>query len=388
MSIARGVALAAVAVAAVASLSGCGAAAERSNAQTSSGATLTALTNAAFQSTVSADLAGDEKHLWALVEGIAVGTRSRQYTNAVYEWHPAGWRKLPELPEPSDGGYTSAIVAWRSSPCVKYSRAGNRGEVIRCLRQRRWQTLPRRGALSKRDRIAEMATYDRTLVIRADTRAGVQVMQSSGGEWIRVGGLLKTRRASLGTEVEGRERRPTIGTFERLPGRRAIQRVSYVLRRNRWLAQEPLRGLSTGPSVSGPLAIASRIYVAHTQVKGSVWPFGVSILTAGQWRPVGGGPLARSSGASQGIVGYAGGRVWALWQDNVPTEGGFDTTISVVELRSLEIGRRTLLWQGLSNGPGSVQVMDAVGQGWMVYMPARAGGRGQREVVVEPLPPS
>jgi hypothetical protein len=44
-----------------------------------------------------------------------------------------------------------------------------------------------------------------------------------------------------------------------------------------------------------------------------------------------------------------------------------------------------VLWKGLSNGPGSLQVLDAAGRSWVLYMPARRGGRGEREVTVQPL---
>jgi hypothetical protein len=46
-------------------------------------------------------------------------------------------------------------------------------------------------------------------------------------------------------------------------------------------------------------------------------------------------------------------------------------------------GPSRTLWTGVSNGPGDLQVLDALGTSWVAYMPAQTSSK--REIAIEPL---
>lgn len=344
---------------------------------------LTQLSNERFRSTTRARLAGDGQRLWAAIEGIK--RHGMGYGSAVYQWtSAAGWKLLPRLPDRLGGGYRFDVAARAGLPCVKYTRDRDRGDVIRCLSGRRWVALARGGALSRTARLVEMDAYSGALFVLVDTGRELRVIRRSRNRWTQVGQALPRRRATLGVEVKGAARRPTVGLL-RARGT-LIERIAYRLRHDRWIPLPALRGIGTGPSVAGPVVVGARTFVAYTHATGQDWPFGIASFGGDGWTKLGGGPLNRGRGAGQGVVGYAHGSPWAVWQENALGTRGFDTTISLLRVDPGEPPTPTELWRGVSNGPGALQVLDGAGTGWVMYMPARPGGRGQRQVVVAPLP--
>jgi hypothetical protein len=245
--------------------------------------------------------------------------------------------------------------------------------------------VPRNGALAPTANLVEFRTYDGKPVVLADTGRDLRVIEWANGRWRNLGGPFRSVRANLGTEVRAAGQRPTLSILRATTNGGAVERVPYVLRAGRWVALRPLRGLASGPSVSGPLVFGRYTLMAHTQVQGNTWPFGVSRLDGQTWAQIGGTSLSDSAGASQGVLDYADGSAWAIWQDNVQAVSGFDTKISVARAGPTGPPSVRILWNGLSNGPGSLQALDAGGSSWLLYMPGRRGGHGEREVVVVPL---
>jgi hypothetical protein len=76
--------------------------------------------------------------------------------------------------------------------------------------------------------------------------------------------------------------------------------------------------------------------------------------------------------------------LWAAWQEHTsrPT-GGFDAAVYVARFSRGRVEAPRRLWRGHSLGPGSLQVFEAFGRPWTLYL--RGGADFRLDAVIRPL---
>ena len=308
---------------------------------------------------LTADMVGDDEHLWLAVSGRREGAVSLE----VLELAARGWRRLPPVSRKVRDGHPIALSRAGAVPCVSYAEA--EGARLRCLRRDRWvaTSLPRpvrRGAS-----VAALEQLDGRLIAltRAPTgdAAEHRVWRREGdGRWAPLGGAFASRGlVSLGVSADG----PAL--VVQVPAKDGARRIVRRLRARRWIAGNALPRFPYGPQVAGPVVDRGRTFVAVNGAKGARWPF--AVVVDGRRGP----RLNRGPGHAQGIVGAAGATVWALWQQHRPrSDGAFDARVYAQDIAK-PAGRSRLLWSGRSIGPGALAVEEARGAAWALYL--RAG---------------
>ena len=305
--------------------------------------------------------AGAPDRLWVAVAG-QERADDRDLRLRTYELGADGdWKQLgePVTGITGDGPVVASVSG--GAPCVGYDVEA--GAAVGCWDGAGWGR-PRvfHGSL-----LLGLRTVRGELHALLLARGRARVMRRHDGRWLRIGRRLDARGVVValgsgpgaGIEVVTVEQRPR--------GRIRI----HSLRGGRWRrSAPPLRHPGMGPTPSGPVRWAGRVFLPVTVASARNWPFSVYVARGGRWRRAGGGPLNRGPGSAQGTVSLAAGRAWASWQQHAPRpDGGFDTRIYTAELtRAGTVRAPRLLWKGVSIGPGDVGVVEAFGRPFALHM--------------------
>jgi hypothetical protein len=351
-------------------------------AEPPTGGDLTALANSYFSSTTNVHYAGTPTALWAAVLGVRRGGRAyaaRVFARGVGE----GWSALPAPPGRVGAGVRFQVADNVGSPCLKFLDERGRPRLP-CWTGRGWRELRLVGAFARGMTPVDMTSVRRRPTVLLYDRKKLRVVRWAGRRWVRMGSDLRhsTRRPSFG---EANDRTPTIG-FDMSRGRARV-RAAYELRRGHWnhLADVVLHG--SGPSQSGPVIDGRVALSAVVNARGNDWPLYAVVADRHAQQIITGHALNEGPGAAQGSVFLADRGAWAIWQQNAQRRDGlFDTRIILrpIDIAGGSAGLSRLLWSGVSNGPGDLQVLDALGGSWVAYMPAQQRS-ARREVAIEPL---
>jgi hypothetical protein len=199
--------------------------------------------------------------------------------------------------------------------------------------------------------------------------------------WVRFGRSLVTPGAAL---LSSDGRRPLDLTVA-APHRRGGVRTVWSLRAGRWDKPAPsLRLPSVGPLLSGGVVTAECTFLPVVIGGRPRWPFSVYRFCGRRWQPIPPGVLNRTRGAAQGGIFRVGGDLWAAWQEHTSRRaGGFDAAVYVARFTRGRGGAPQRLWRGRSVGPGSLQVFEAFGRPWTLYL--RGGADLRLDAVIRPL---
>jgi hypothetical protein len=361
---------------------GCGFGSVSRAAPSSPDAALATLANRYFTSTTNVHFAGTPTALWAAVVGIRHGGHAfaaRVFARGVTD----GWSTLPVPPGRVAAGVRFQVADNTGRPCLKYVDGHGRPRIP-CWTGSRWRGLKLGGAFARRLLPVDLTSFHGRPTVLLYDHAKTRVVRWTGRRWARLGSdfRLSAGRPGFGSGIDGSL---TVG-FDATQAQHRV-RSAWVFQGGRWkrVADVVLHG--PGPSQSGPVVDRGAAMTAVVTARGADWPFYAVIAAGHQQKNVGGGSLNEGSGAAQGSVGVAAGQAWAIWQQNAQRRDGlFDTRIFLrqIDIASATAGRSRVLWTGVSNGPGDLQVLDALGSSWVYYMPARPGSV-KREVVIEPL---
>jgi hypothetical protein len=342
---------------------------------------LSALANRYFSPTTNMHFAGTPTSLWAAVLGISHGQRrfaARVFARGV----DRSWSALPTPPGHVGAGVRFQIADNVGRPCLKYvdERARPR---IPCWTGTTWRGLKLGGPFSRGLTPADLTSFRQRPTVLLYDRTKLRVVRWTGREWARLGSdfHVSVRRPQFGLGTDGSL---TLG-FDATRAKHRV-RAAWLFQGARWrrVADVVLHG--PGPSQSGPVIDHRTTLTAVVDARGADWPLYAVIASDHQQQNVAGGSLNEGPGAAQGSVGLAGGQAWAIWQQNAQRRDGlFDTRIVLrsIDLLHASAGPSRTLWTGLSNGPGDLQVLDALGTSWVAYMPAQQSGK--REVAIEHL---
>ena len=212
------------------------------------------------------------------------------------------------------------------------------------------------------------------------TRARIDVRQLRSGRWRRLGPSLPINRliTALG-EGSGAHRTVDVALADVESGERTL----WSLSRGHWERQTPLKGIGGGPMPGGPVRLGSRIYLPIIDALTEPWRLSVHVFRNGAWAAAG-GPVNRGKGNAQGTLSVAEGAVWISWQENEARPDGLFRTRMYVQPVAPGEGRARRVWAGTSIGPGAIEIVQAIGRRWILYMPA-ARGRRALTVAVKPL---
>jgi hypothetical protein len=205
-------------------------------------------------------------------------------------------------------------------------------------------------------------------------------LESARG-WVRFGRSLVTPGAAL---LSSDVRRPLDLTVA-APHRRGAVRTVWSLRAGRWQKAAPsLRLPSVGPLLSGGLVAGECTFVPVVIGGQPRWPFSVYRFCGRRWQVLPPGVLNRTRGAAQGAVFQVGAESWAAWQEHTSRRaGGFDAAVYVARFSRGRVDPPRRLWRGHSLGPGSLQVFEAFGRPWTLYL--RGGADFRLDAVIRPL---
>lgn len=368
-------------------LVGCGAQAEP--------ATPTAAPATAFAAAMNADIAGDDGHLWALVIGHD-GDRNAPSARAFERTRSSGWRQLPGLPQQVDTGMPISAAAFRGGLCTSIGiQAPGRSSSVFCHSEKGWTDISRESPLA-RAKIVQLAVSRgelHALVVEtasAGSRRTVhRIYRWRGGKWRQIGeGLVSSSGiAQLGTS-RGAEQAP--GLVIENSGTRHPTRAVYRLAGGRWGREGPvLRGATVGPTTSGPVSTGHGTLLAVNEANVEPWRFSVFVNRPGEdWRKVTGGRFNVGAGYAQGSLTATASGIWALWFEHTPRTGAFPFREQIFVARVGTSGSRVehpvTLHEGLSIGPGDLDVVDGLGRTWAMYMVTMPDGTLQTRI--RPLP--
>jgi hypothetical protein len=343
---------------------------------------LAAVANRYFSSTTNVHFAGTPTTLWAAVVGVRQGGHAfgaRLFARSV----TGGWSALPAPPGRVAAGVRFQIADNIGRPCLKY--VDDRGRTrIPCWTGSRWRAPRLRGAFERRLLPVDLTSFQRRPTVLLYNRTKARVVRWTGRRWTRLGSdfRLSVRRPGFGSGIDGSL---AVG-FDATQAQHRV-RSAWVFQRRRWKRVADVLLHGPGPSQSGPVVDHGTALTAVVIARGANWPFYAVVAGGHQQKNVGGGSLNEGSGSAQGSVGVAAGQAWAIWQQNAQRRDGlFDTRIILrrIDIANATAGPSRVLWMGVSNGPGDLQVVDALGRSWVAYMPAQQGS-AKREVAIEPL---
>lgn len=330
---------------------------------------------AAFENVVYADLAGDERHVWALVAGRdgdaeGLGMRVFERTNE------DDWRALPPIPWTTQGRGGFSIAAWRGQPCVAVPAGGmDARSVIACMMRGRWRSISERSPVDHAS-IGRLTAHEGSLFTIATRSAARQgrtahaVYRWSRGRWQQIGRPLHARAGipALGTTGGG-----TVAPDVLLEnsGVGPATRVVYRFSAGRWAAVgKSIEDVAEGPNVSGPVSDAGTTWAAVTEARRMPWRFSVMHRSSdsGRWHRR---TLNVGSGNAQGAVYPAGAGVWAVWVESLPRSqnAAFPFSEKIWAARvDRDQSAPIRLHAGPSVGPGNFTIVDGAGTTWVLYM--------------------
>ena len=341
----------------------------------------------AFSDDFSAKLAADRGRLWLAVLGANGEDRSlrvKVFARGNGRWEStAGIDAAVSSASPISFAVPPDQVAEDvGAPCLGLTTVSRTSEV-RCLNQGSWKAIRLPDAMRRSCQIVDLYSYRGGLVALTTANEPkkliLQAWKLDTAGWHRLGNPVK---AEGGVGLLGQNSDPNaipdilLTTFNRVPERRVLS-----LRDGRWEQPvPPLKGPGMGPTTSGSVRHGDYVYIPVDVATERNWPLSVFSFTPQQsWRQVGERKVNSGVGSAQGGIDYAAGNVWVTWQQNDSSHlkrGLFPTQIFAQCLTSEELGEQTLLWKGLSIGPGSVQIVGAEDQEYALFM--RPSGRDPR----------
>jgi hypothetical protein len=348
----------------------------------STDADLATVSNRYFSSTTNVHLAGTATALWAAVLGVprngGHGLVGRVFARGVQ----GGWSVLPAPPGGVGQGVEFDVAENMGRPCLKYLDGHGRPRIP-CWTGTVWRSLRLGGAFASGLQPESFTSYRRRPAVVLYGHARTRAVRWTGHRWARIGADFRGARRGLFGQVVGG------GLTLSIEATRAAHRVRVVfeLRHVRWRRVATVRLHTSGPSISGPIVQGDSALTAVIEARGNDWPLYAVVARGDSEQVITGGALNEGRGAAQGAVGTAAGQAWAVWQQNAQRRDGlFDTRILLrrIDIAGAAADPSRTLWTGISNGPGDVQVIDALGTAWVAYMPARTSS-GKREVAIEPL---
>lgn len=319
-----------------------------------------------FGDACGADAAGDRSSLWVLITGRGDGRCGADLEARVFRTDGTrAWQLAPPLPASVGGDSRSSLTVWNGDPCIGFTTAGS--ARVSCLEPSGWQEV---GRLPSGSQFIDLVTFEPDALTALVRRRGrFEVQRRSGGGWRRLGPPLLRRNAIASIATSGRRINVLVQTFGGAPRREVLR-----LANRRWSpVNRPLTGVPVGAQVTGPLHSGSTTLIPVSDGRGG--DFSVySSRSRGAWRRVGGRPLNRGPGYTQGGLFRAGSSTWAAWQQHNPAgRGAFDTVVSVarIEPRSRKVSGRQELYRGVTIGPGALDVLTAAGRTWALIPVAR-----------------
>ena len=336
----------------------------------------------AFNNTMGAALAGGSS-LWAFV---ASEQGPRQNKLSAFRRTSGGWRKDPALKAGASPDYSilSATPAGSpDTPCLGY--VDGRGHShLQCRVDGDWQSMLPGAATNDLGQLSDLSPHGSGLLALFEQHVGRKNTASllsidTGGMVEPIGPPLELPRQSLAGISDGPQ--VALAVEELNSGRR------YVVSSNDsgWSAfSRPLTIASEGPMIGGGAAVGEVQLLPVTDTGSRPWGFSVYSASSGEhWKRVSGGPLSEGPGDAQGVLQRAGGRVYAMWQEQALRHGVFRTRIAISRFsaRTEAFGSRTTLWRGRSPGPDSLDVAQAGGDYFALYVRGTARGRSTRLAV-------
>jgi hypothetical protein len=368
------------ALALVAMLAGCGSDDGASASGSSAGPR-------AFADESYAELATDGREgLWLAVSGYQ---RDGDFGLRVFKREGSDWSELPTPPGEVSGDIPISLAIadneGEPAPCLGYSVGVKWKATIACFEGDEWQRKDLPGL--RNGQLQQIASEDGDLVGLIAERSGTQtryrLLQEAGAEWTLTPPVTTpaaVARLAIDSPEGSDERPPAIGLVTQ--GQRS-QHYVLELRGKRWRKLRPaIRGVGTGPLVGGPIVLPQRVLYPVIEANEEPWSFSVQSARLGSSK-VKEVPLSTGRGNAQGQLHLLGDAVWATWQEDDPRKDGrFHASIYAAELDPTgRVRRKIQLWQGLSIGPGSTQVIEFEGRTVALYMRSSSNGRGLQATI-------
>jgi hypothetical protein len=302
----------------------------------------------------------------------------------VFQREGSEWDELPEPPGEVSGDVPISIVVANDddpAPCLGYSVGDERKPVIACLARDEWQRrdLPKLGG----GLLQQIGTEDGDLVALVTEQYGRQaryrLLHETGERWAFTPPAM-TPAAVARLPIEASSGAPSIAVATQ---GRLSQHYVLDLRGGDWRKLSPSpEGLAAGPLVGGPVVLADRVLYPVNEADEEPWTFSVKSARIGSsaLKDV---RLSTGAGNAQGRLHLVGGRLWATWQEDAPRKDGrFRASIYAAELKpSGKVRRKVKLWQGLSIGPGSTQVIEFQRETLALFMRSSSNGRGLQATI-------
>jgi len=347
----------------------------------------------AFADDFAAELASDGRDsLWLLVTGYEGG----RFAAKVFQAEDGGWKELPApAREVGNEGAVNIALARLSgaeeAPCVSFGEADTGKPRITCWVDGEWQPQ-RLPSLVRGARLVqvEYGVGYLTALFQGDLPSGrfvLQVMRLDASGWQAVGPRIKVPAAlaHLGSEYPEGSGSPLIG-IETQSG--SPERYVVALRKQNWVRLGPtIGGPGLGPQLGGPVVSGRSILVPVNDAEKTPWSFSVlSFPAAPSAAAAQADVVSIDSGNAQGKIDEVGDSraAWATWREDDPLpSGAFRTKIYAASLGARgQIKRKLRLWNGISIGPGSTQVIEFRGQLLALYMPSTPNkGHGLRTMI-------
>jgi hypothetical protein len=329
----------------------------------------------AFPQILNADADGDAHGIWVAVEGRADASAPAGVRVFGRRGLGGGWRAAPTPPvEAGDDGHVE-IAATASGPCLGLQ--STRGDVdVRCLRDGRWRRWPLPAGFAATT-FNQLLTADGRLHLLVRTpRETFAVLSAERplAPWTLTGDEIASGSAiaRLGPpSAPGRAPRLVTEDVGKPPSLRRVWTLDATARR--WTSSEPLRSAALGPQTSGPVGAVDASCVAVSEATPRA-PWSVRIArvdASGRWTRS--APLNRGAGSAQGGLFHVGATSWAIWQQHEPKgPNRFEDRVYARPVRCDAgrpvLGRTRTLYDGVSIGPGSLEVVGGLGGTWALLM--------------------
>jgi len=317
-----------------------------------------------FEKAYNAHAVGDRARLWVVASGdpdvdgaLSVETLStdgKQWSRA------AGIGRRLDRDAP-----LSVVMPTPGAPCVGGTE--RRRPYALCREAEQWTDTQLR--VRSGERLIQLFAAGGILHALLSTPGGRhRVLVRAAGAWSRLGPALSPKgaiaKAATGAGAV------TVAVAQ---GGRRPSRSVHRLEGGRWRrVGAALQGVGYGPFPGTPSVLGERVLLPVTDAARMPWRFSVFALERGRWRASTGVGSRTGAGSAQGTIGLAAGAAWAIWQENRQRGERFATRMYAQRLG--RGARSRLLWRGTSLGPSDIEVVDALGGAWGLFMPDSGNG--------------
>jgi hypothetical protein len=339
----------------------------------------------AFADESFAELATDGTDaLWLAVSGYR---RDGRFGLRVFRDDGAGWAALPAPPGEVSGDLPISIAVRGkgedAAPCLGYSLGVAQTPALVCFGAGQWRRLDLPSLVGSQ--LFQVADEDGKLTALLLRRLGqdlrFRLLSEGDGGW-RLSPSLPAPPATAQLAIETPRGQaagwPSLGVTTQ--GRRT-RRYVVELRNGVWRRIGPtVADSELGPTVGGPVVLSGRVLYPVNEADSEPWSFSIETAEVGRRKVREAAHLSSGAGNAQGRLDLAGGRLWATWQEDDPRpDGRFRAGIYAARVSPRgQFRRKVKLWQGISIGPGSTQVVAFRGRLLALFMPASRDGKGLR----------